>query len=136
MYLNSDVVIGLLHDDPAHDITIVGVGEQRELAAKNSGASHNWVNDSPLLIKGTSLTLDNILYSQPGASKPKEVKLLSWPTGIKADAVVFDAMPRGADRSHMYFTYGADDSRESDGKDPTGVWLHVVGNRGMIVVVR
>ena len=55
--------------------------------------------------------------------------------GIKSEVVSFDDMPRGADRSHMYFTYGADDSLEPNG-NPTGVWLHVVGNRGTVLVVR
>lgn len=62
-------------------------------------------------------------------------KLVSAAKGIQTDYVDFADQPR-ADRTHFYYTYGANDSTESDDNAPTGLWVTLDGRAPMVIIVR
>ena len=68
-------------------------------------------------------------------SRTASFKLVSAAKGIQTDYVDFADQPR-ADRTHFYYTYGANDSTESDGNAPTGLWVTLDGRAPMAITIR
>ena len=69
-------------------------------------------------------------------SKTASFKLVSATRkGIATDWVDLSNQPK-ASRTTFYYTYGANDSTEPDGKNPTGLWAKLDGRRATTVIIR
>lgn len=69
-------------------------------------------------------------------SKTASFKLVSaTKRGIATDWVDLSNQPK-ASRTTFYYTYGANDSTEPDGKNPTGLWAKLDGRRATTVIIR
>ena len=73
------------------------------------------------------------------ARRSSTVMLADWTNGggtrIVKDNIDFSKQQK-PDRTHFYYTYGADSSTEDDGTAPTGLWATLDGRRAMMVIVR
>ena len=63
------------------------------------------------------------------------VKLVDAPQGIYTERMDFTDQPR-PEQTSFFFSYGKDDSRESNGKNPTGLGAEIKGSGATVILFR
>ena len=67
--------------------------------------------------------------------RPLDVPLIYWPTGIPTNKIIQVEFPRRKRSSYFYYTWGANNATSGEG-NPTRLWLHYAGKKGLAVIVR
>ena len=64
----------------------------------------------------------------------KRYKLAGTAKGLSTSWLDFSDQPR-PDKTRFYYTYGKNDFLESDGNDPTGLWVEVKGSGATVLLI-